>query len=114
MRVWGARPFEQTVRSTPCAEGAWRDARALLEGLCERALGLKAHVQGDLDERVRALDLGDSSALPYTDATFDLVVTRFSFHHLVEPLRTLLEMKRVCKPGGRVALETQLAASKKI
>jgi ubiquinone/menaquinone biosynthesis C-methylase UbiE len=51
-----------------------------------------------------AWDLGDSSALPYADASFDLVVTRFSFHHLIEPLETLLEMRRVCKPGGRIVV----------
>jgi ubiquinone/menaquinone biosynthesis C-methylase UbiE len=51
-----------------------------------------------------AWDHGDSAELPYADATFDLVLTRFSFHHLVEPLRTLREMKRVCKSGGRVVV----------
>lgn len=49
-------------------------------------------------------DAGDSNALPYADGSFDLVLTRFSFHHLVEPLRTLREMRRVCKDGGRVVV----------
>jgi ubiquinone/menaquinone biosynthesis C-methylase UbiE len=49
-------------------------------------------------------DLGDARALPYPDGTFDLVVTRFSFHHLREPLATLLEMRRVCRPGGRLVV----------
>jgi ubiquinone/menaquinone biosynthesis C-methylase UbiE len=49
-------------------------------------------------------DQGDSAALPYADATFDLVVTRFSFHHLLEPVAALREMKRVCKTGGRVVV----------
>ena len=47
-------------------------------------------------------DVGDSNALPYADATFDLVVTRFSFHHFHEPLRALTELRRVCKPAGRI------------
>jgi len=51
-----------------------------------------------------SFDEGDSNALPYADASFDLVVTRFSFHHLLDPLRTLLEMRRVCKDGGRVVV----------
>lgn len=51
-----------------------------------------------------SFDSGDSNALPYSDASFDLVVTRFSFHHLLDPLRTLLEMRRVCKDGGRVVV----------
>lgn len=49
-----------------------------------------------------SFDVGDSNALPYVDASFDLVVTRFSFHHFHEPLRALEELGRVCKPGGRI------------
>ncbi len=45
---------------------------------------------------------GDVSALPWPDATFSIVATRFSFHHFPDPLTVLQEMKRVCKPGGRV------------
>jgi ubiquinone/menaquinone biosynthesis C-methylase UbiE len=47
-------------------------------------------------------DLGQASALPYEAASFSLVVTRFSFHHFIEPLAVLKEMVRVCAPGGRV------------
>ncbi|HYJ17647.1 MAG TPA: methyltransferase domain-containing protein [Burkholderiales bacterium] len=47
-------------------------------------------------------DRGDVSSLPYPDGAFDLVVTRFSFHHFPDPLAVLKEMKRVCAPGGRI------------
>lgn len=46
--------------------------------------------------------LGDVQALPYADNSFALVITRYSFHHLVDPQQTLAEMIRVCKTGGRV------------
>lgn len=46
--------------------------------------------------------LGDVQALPYADASFDLVITRYSFHHFQHPGQALAEMIRVCKPGGRV------------
>src|SRR4051794_10115715 len=36
--------------------------------------------------------LGGAVALPYPDASFDAVVTRFSFHHLMDPARALAEM----------------------
>lgn len=49
-------------------------------------------------------DLGRADALPYPDASFDAVVTRFSFHHLMEPAKALSEMVRVCRPGGRVVV----------
>jgi SAM-dependent methyltransferase len=40
--------------------------------------------------------------LPFTDASFSLVVTRYSFHHFLDPEAVLREMVRVCTPGGTV------------
>ncbi|WP_422924816.1 class I SAM-dependent methyltransferase [Singulisphaera sp. PoT] len=48
--------------------------------------------------------VGDVTALPFEDAAFDLVFTRYSFHHMLEPRRVLDEMVRVGKPGGRVVV----------
>ena len=64
-------------------------------------------------ERARALardkglrnvswDLGDVTSLPYPDAKFTVVVSRFTFHHFLDPMAVLKEMVRVCAPGGRV------------
>ena len=47
-------------------------------------------------------DQGEATSLPYADGAFSIVVTRFSFHHFIEPLAVLKEMVRVCVPGGRV------------
>jgi ubiquinone/menaquinone biosynthesis C-methylase UbiE len=47
---------------------------------------------------------GDVMALPYPDAHFSIVSSRFAIHHLLEPLVALKEMKRVCKPGGQVVV----------
>jgi ubiquinone/menaquinone biosynthesis C-methylase UbiE len=47
---------------------------------------------------------GDVTSLPYPDGHFSIVSSRFVFHHLPDPLAVLLEMKRVCKPGGRVVV----------
>jgi len=46
--------------------------------------------------------VGDVSSLPFADGSFSLVLTRFSFHHFLDPRAVLAEMKRVCAPGGRV------------
>ena len=45
---------------------------------------------------------GDVLPLPYADASFTLVVSRFAFHHLLDPGAVLEEMRRVCAPGGTV------------
>lgn len=47
-------------------------------------------------------DQGQATSLPYAEGTFTIVVTRFSFHHFIEPLAVLKEMIRVCAPGGRM------------
>jgi SAM-dependent methyltransferase len=56
---------------------------------------------------------GDATALPYADASFDIVTTRFSFHHFRDPLAVLREMVRVCAPGGRVLVIDSYASENK-
>jgi SAM-dependent methyltransferase len=53
---------------------------------------------------------GDIRALPWPDATFNIVVTRFSLHHLIDPLAAVREMARVCRPGGRVVVVDMYAS----
>jgi ubiquinone/menaquinone biosynthesis C-methylase UbiE len=45
---------------------------------------------------------GDVVPLPFPDASFSIVTSRFAFHHFLDPLAVLREMKRVAKPGGKV------------
>ena len=47
---------------------------------------------------------GAAEDLPYDPSSFDMVVTRFSVHHFQKPAAVLLEMARVCRSGGRVAV----------
>lgn len=53
---------------------------------------------------------GDVLSLPYPDASFSIVVSRFTFHHFLEPLAVLREMARVCAPGGRIVVADVQAA----
>ena len=57
---------------------------------------------------------GDATQLPFDDSAFDVVLTRYSFHHMTAPATALREMQRVARKGGRVvvidatpSLETQ-------
>jgi len=47
---------------------------------------------------------GDVYSLPFPPDQFSIVSSRFVFHHLQDPLAALKEMKRVCKPGGKVVV----------
>ena len=48
--------------------------------------------------------LGDATAMPFADAQFDLVVTRFAVHHFDDPAAVFREMTRVGVPGARVGV----------
>jgi 2-polyprenyl-3-methyl-5-hydroxy-6-metoxy-1,4-benzoquinol methylase len=48
--------------------------------------------------------LGDVSELPFADASFSAVVTRFSFHHFLKPSMVLKEMVRVTRPKGKIGV----------
>src|SRR5262249_12329331 len=48
--------------------------------------------------------VGDAVPLPFPDASFSVVVSRYAMHHFLEPRAVLAEMVRVCAPGGRVAV----------
>ena len=65
--------------------------------------------QAQAKQRARGLTnltwrVGDAVPLPWPDAAFSVVVTRYSFHHFLDPKAVLAEMVRVCRPGGRVAV----------
>ncbi len=50
---------------------------------------------------------GSGSALPFEDASFDLVLTVAVLHHIADPADvrlTLAEMVRVCARGGRILI----------
>lgn len=47
---------------------------------------------------------GDVESLPFADATFDRVVSRYSAHHWARPEQALREFRRVLRPGGQFIL----------
>jgi SAM-dependent methyltransferase len=60
------------------------------------------------------LQEGDIAALPFVDASFDLVVCRAALHHFEDPTRQVHEIARVCREGGRVVLSDMVAASPEV
>jgi ubiquinone/menaquinone biosynthesis C-methylase UbiE len=74
------------------------------------AVDLSAEMLLRLREKDRAvhLVLAFAEALPFADATFDLVVTYSTLHHLAD-WSPLAEMRRVTRPGGVVLLDHEEA-----
>ena len=46
----------------------------------------------------------DAAKLPFLDASFDIVVSRFAVHHFEDPRVQLGEMRRCLRMGGRMAI----------
>jgi ubiquinone/menaquinone biosynthesis C-methylase UbiE len=47
---------------------------------------------------------GNITALPYADASFDVVVSSFMLMFVAEPATAISEMRRVLRPGGRLVI----------
>jgi len=56
---------------------------------------------------------GDVLPLPFEDGSFSIVSARFAFHHFLDPLAVLKEMRRVCKMGGRIVVADSAPAQSK-
>lgn len=57
---------------------------------------------------------GDAEALPFADASFDIVVSNFGIHHVPDTVQALSEAKRVLRAGGRVAFTSWAAPAENI
>ena len=57
--------------------------------------------------------IGNVLPLPFPDGAFSLVVTRYTFHHFLDPQAVLAEMVRVCRPGGTVLVADVTMAPEK-
>ena len=47
---------------------------------------------------------GDIETLPFADNSFSVLLSRYAFHHFLNPQAVLSEMVRVCRPQGRVLI----------
>jgi SAM-dependent methyltransferase len=55
-------------------------------------------------ERQPKFVVGDASALPFAEASFDLVVSTLSMHHWDNATAGLTEIARVVQPGGKALI----------
>lgn len=55
----------------------------------------------------------DAEALPFDDASFDLVTCRLALHHFPNPHQALSEFARVLKPGGVLGLADNITVPDK-
>ena len=77
------------------------DSAGFVCGLDPDGPSLASHRMLDLP-RICAL----SEALPYYDASFDLVCCSWVLEHLQDPQRVMAEVRRILAPGGRFVFVT--------
>jgi ubiquinone/menaquinone biosynthesis C-methylase UbiE len=65
----------------------------------------QACTQAQAEGLAARFDEGDAEMLPYADASFDLVVSLIGAMFAPRPELVASEMLRVCRPGGRIAIE---------
>lgn len=77
--------------------------------LADASAGMIAEAQ----ERCRDLPVGsvsvqqaDAAAMPFADASFDVVLAMHMLYHVPDPGRAIAEMFRVLRPGGVLAVTT--------
>lgn len=54
----------------------------------------------------------DNKNIPYTDKTFDVLISSMTLHHMSDPMSSIAEMKRVVKDDGCIYLVDLIAQSK--
>lgn len=110
-----SRVYQEAVSAHLTPSGKALDLGCGRGGVMERLhsrAGFVAGLDPDLDSLrehrapVLALVCGLASALPYPDATFDLVCCSWVLEHLPDPARSLSEVARVLVPGGRFVFLT--------
>lgn len=64
----------------------------------------QARVKAAAEGLEAKFEVGDAEAMPYADGEFDVVITMFGAMFAPRPDVTASELKRVCKPGGLIAM----------
>jgi SAM-dependent methyltransferase len=106
-RAAGVAPG-QAVLDVACGTGALTLAAAAIVGPAGRVAGLDVNpdMLAVARRKTRDIDWRDGRAeqLPFDDASFDAVVSQFGFMFFEDRPRALVEIMRVLKPGGRMAV----------
>ncbi len=82
---------------------ARRGARVTAVDISDRALAL-ARRRAELEALTVDTQVADAEALPFDDASFDVVLSTFGVMFARDANRAGNELLRVCRPGGRIAL----------
>ncbi len=105
-------PVSTEAQALDIATGTGEFARAIAPQVAS-VIGLDA-TQAMIERGKQFIDLagignisfqqGIVQDLPFKDGSFDIVASRYAFHHFADPRPVIAEMARVCKTGGHVII----------
>lgn len=78
-------------------------APGMVVGVDSEASVIHEAVRDSTEDNV-TFQVGDVYALPYEDCSFDVVHAHQLLQHLADPVAALIEMRRVLRPGGILAV----------
>jgi ubiquinone/menaquinone biosynthesis C-methylase UbiE len=115
--ILSAAPVQpgQRVLDVACGAGfllrAYREAGAEVVGV-DLSEAMLREAQKTLGPSVSPgrLVLADAAGLPFAHEVFDLVTCKLAFHYFPNPGQVLVEMARVCRRSGSVAVIDRVAA----
>jgi len=67
----------------------------------------------ELNKKVELIEM-DAQDMSFPDDTFDTVFTTCVFCSVPDPIQGLKEIKRVCKPGGKIIMIEHVRSEKKV
>lgn len=104
------RQFEQAIELHVRGDGHLVDVldvgcgekpyRSLFDGVAQRYVGM------DVAEGPHVDVVGSAEALPFEDASFDVVLCSQVLEHVEHPQRVIAEARRLLRPGGVMLLST--------
>ena len=110
LKEWAAIAPESTVLDVGCGTGEF-ERLVLLEQPTQAIVGIDLSEQ--MLERAQqkcrdyphvSFQKASVAALPFSDRSFDVIVSASAFHYFNDPIAALTEMKRVLKPNGEIVI----------
>lgn len=105
--VWRKRLIRSKVKSDSAAQDSTENQRPLVIGLDFSPEMLRlAQKKFDRKNATREIELieGDALNLPFEDDVFSIATVAFGLRNMSDASAGIAEMKRVCVPGGTVAI----------